>query len=107
SDTKQIDWESIPERYQSTTIAHGHVLSIKQVWRADGYSLGDLLYSLPLAPCQKKQVAVFGWQRTELGARSEAADATEALSHLQTRDRDVIEVVSTALREHLKGDSSA
>ena len=47
-------------------MAHGHLLQFKQIWRADGYSLGDLLYSLPLAPCQKKEIAVIDWERQEI-----------------------------------------
>jgi hypothetical protein len=43
-----VDSDDDPTIYQTTSIAIGHVLTIKQVWRADGYSLGDLLYSLPL-----------------------------------------------------------
>ena len=49
----QVDWDDTPTLYQATTIAHGHLFTFKQVWRADGYSLGDLLYSLPLAPARR------------------------------------------------------
>ena len=48
-----VDWDSTPTFYEAATVAHGHLLHFKQVWYADGYSLGDLLYSLPLAPGQK------------------------------------------------------
>ena len=36
------------------TVSTGHVLHYKSEFRADGYSLGGLLYSLALAPGQKK-----------------------------------------------------
>ena len=55
--TNPIDWDDSDGKIgtvQSSTIAYGHILHFKQVWRAAGYSLGDLLYSLPLAPGQKK-----------------------------------------------------
>lgn len=42
-DAHQVDWDEIPLAYQATTIPHGHLLTFKQVWKADGYSLGDLL----------------------------------------------------------------
>jgi hypothetical protein len=45
---------------QSETVAVGHVLYFKSEFKADGYSLGDLVYSLPLAPGQKKQVVTLG-----------------------------------------------
>ena len=62
-----IDWDDTPTLHQATTIAHGHLLTFRQVWRADGYSLGDLLYSLPLAPGQKKQIAIVDWDRQRDG----------------------------------------
>jgi hypothetical protein len=103
-----VDWDSDePRFYEATTIAHGHILHFKQVWRADGYSLGDLLYSLPLAPAQKKQIAIVDWERRETAARSESLSESESLSNLLTRDRDINEIVSVALREHLHGDSTS
>lgn len=103
-----IDWDSDePRFYEATTIAHGHLLHMKQVWRADGYSLGDLLYSLPLAPAQKKQIAIVDWERRESAARSEALSESEGLQNVLTRDRDISEIVSTTLGEHMHGDSSS
>jgi hypothetical protein len=61
----QIDWDGTPTFYQAAEIAHGHLLHFKLVWSADGYSLGDLLYSLPLAPGQKKLISVVDWERRE------------------------------------------
>lgn len=101
-----IDWDETPTLYQNTTIAHGHILHLKQVWKADGYSLGDLLYSLPLAPCQKKQIAIFDWGRSESAARSEETHADERLQAFLNRDRDVIDVINTSLSESLRGGSS-
>ncbi len=67
-----IDWDETPTLYHNTTISHGHILHYKHIWKADGYSMGDLLYSLPLAPCQKKQIAIFDWDRKETGTRENA-----------------------------------
>jgi hypothetical protein len=47
-----VDWDDTPTFNQATTIAHGHILQFRQVWKADGYSLGDVLHSIPLAACQ-------------------------------------------------------
>ena len=63
----QIDWDDEPTIYQAASIAHGHLLHFKQEWLPDGYSIGDLVYSLPLAPGQKKQIAVLDWERREVG----------------------------------------
>ncbi len=102
-----VDWDAEPHFYQAATIAHGHLLHFKQVWRADGYSLGDLLYSLPLAPCQKKQIAVLDWERREVGERTEDRVVREDLEALVSRDRDISEIVQSTLTESLRGASAA
>jgi len=107
SDSKQIDWEDVPERYQATTIAHGHLLSIKQVWRADGYSLGDLLYSLPLAPGQQKLISVLDWDREEVNARRAARELRERVEAQLARDRDVSDIIRSSLSESMRARSHA
>lgn len=102
-----IDWDDDPTVYQAATIAHGHVLRFKQEWVADGYSMGNLLYSLPLAPGQKKQLAVVDWERREVTTREEARTSTEALAASLDRDRDISEIVNATLTESTRGGSSS
>ena len=102
-----IDWDEEPTIYQATSLAHGHILHFKQEFINDGYSLGDLLYSLPLAPGQKKQIVVFDWERKESAARSESLDYQESLYNSLGRDRDINEIVSGALNEKMQGGSNA
>ncbi len=100
-----VDWDSDPTFYQATSIAHGHLLHFKQVWYADGYSLGDLLYSLPLAPGQKRLIAVVDWDRRERAAREEGTFFTESLGASLERNRDLGEVITGALSENVRGGS--
>lgn len=102
-----IDWDDDPTVYQAATIAHGHVLRFKQEWVADGYSMGNLLYSLPLAPGQKKQLAVVDWERREVTSREESRTETEALAASLDRDRDISEIVNATLSESTRGGSSS
>lgn len=102
-----VDWDSEPTFYQATTIAHGHILFFKQVWKADGYSLGDLLYSLPLAPGQKKQIVVFDWDRTEFGSRDEATHEDEALEAYLSHNRDVLDITQGTVSEQMRGGSES
>ncbi len=102
-----VDWDDDPTIYQACTIAHGHVLRFKQEWVADGYSMGSLLYSLPLAPGQKKQIAVVDWERRESAGRFEELEARERLEAALERDRDVTEIVTGTIRESTRGGSSA
>ncbi|MBX3636190.1 MAG: hypothetical protein KF683_12540 [Rubrivivax sp.] len=100
-----IDWDATPTFYEATTIAHGHLLHFKQIWYADGYSLGDLLYSLPLAPGQKRLISVLDWERRESSGRDEYTSFDEAMRAALSRDRDLGEVVSGALSESSRGGS--
>jgi hypothetical protein len=102
-----VDWDDTPTFYQATTIAHGHILQFRQVWKADGYSLGDVLHSIPLAPCQKKQVVTIDWDRREDATRDEDLTEREVLFANLVRDRDVKEMMDTALSEAIDGGSTA
>ncbi|MBN7769291.1 helix-hairpin-helix domain-containing protein [Marinobacter daepoensis] len=107
SDEVTIDWDDEPTIYQATSLAHGHLLSFKQEWISDGYSLGDIIYSLPLAPGQKKQLVVLDWEQRATGNRSERFDYSESLENELGRDRDVNEIVTGVLRESQRGGSTA
>ncbi|MEO6392560.1 MAG: hypothetical protein ABIP75_11955 [Pyrinomonadaceae bacterium] len=102
-----VDWDLEPTFYQACTIAHGHILHMKQEWRANGYSLGDLVYSLPLAPCQKKQIAIIDWDRKESASRRESLEEQEFMSAQLNRDRDIVDVASASLHESMRGGSNA
>jgi hypothetical protein len=100
-----VDWDSTPTLFEAATVAHGHLLHFKQEWYANGYSLGDLLYSLPLAPGQKKLISVVDWERRERTERTETTTAQEGLDAIASRDRDLGEVVTGALTESVRGGS--
>jgi hypothetical protein len=106
-ETNPVDWDDTPTFYQATNIAHGHILQFRQVWKADGYSLGDLLHSIPLAPCQKKQIVTIDWDRREDAVRTEDLTEREFLFANLVRDRDVKEMMDTALSEEIDGGSTA
>lgn len=103
----EIDWDEKPTIYQAVSIAHGHLLHFKQEWFHDGYSLGDLLYSLPLAPGQKKQIVVLDWERKESAANIQELDFQESLFNSLSRDRDVSEVARATLDENIRASSEA
>lgn len=100
------DWDDTPTIFLAIDIAFGHILQFKEVWRADGYSLGDLLYSLPLAPSQRRQVAIVSWDRRTTSSREEKLESEEQLDALLTMDRDVKEIVGSNLHEEVSAGSS-
>jgi hypothetical protein len=103
----RVIWDLDPVIAQAETIAHGRILTMKQVWRADGYSLGDLLYSLPLAPLQKKNIAIIDWNRSDSFRRDESQTNVDALSNYFGRERDISEIANSAIHESLRGSSSS
>jgi hypothetical protein len=102
-----VDWDDEPTIYQACTIAHGHMLHFKQQWMADGYSMGEIIYSLPLAPCQKKQIAIVDWDRRESAARRESLEEQETLSSYLSRDRDISEIAQASVVESMLGGSKS
>ena len=100
-----IDWDDTPTIHLAIDVAHGHLLQYREVWRSDGYSLGDLLYSLPLGPNQRRQVAVLDWDRRAVSAREEQLEFEEQLDALLARDRDIQEIVGSALHEETNAGS--
>ena len=105
-DTHPIHWDYNEAKiYQAVTIANGHILEFREVWRADGYSLGDLLSSLPLAPGQRRQVAVVDWDRRSQATREESLEFEEELQSSLSRDRDIREIVGSRLNEEMEAGS--
>jgi hypothetical protein len=101
-----VDWDLDPTFYQATSVAFGHLLQFKQQWKADGYSLGDLLYSLPLGPLQRRRVAIVDWERREAATRTEDLQASDQMEAQIAQDRDVNEIVTGVLKESMHGGST-
>ncbi|KAA1243719.1 hypothetical protein [Aquimarina sp. RZ0] len=93
--------------YQAVTVATGHILHFKSVFKADGYSLGDLVYSLPLAPGQKKQIVVFESSHALQGAESQSLSQGESLTAGLISDRFITDQLSGGINESLSGQSKA
>lgn len=83
----------------------GVAIDYEAEWTAIGHSLGDLSYSLALAPGERTKIAVVDWSRTDRSDRSETTGFTERLDHYTLRDRGIDETVSMAVGEQQKGSS--
>jgi hypothetical protein len=89
----------------TTGVRFGDRVIYRQTWRLLGQSLGDLVYSLPLAPLESVNLAILEWSREDVARRDETMTATESLLHAQFRDRSVIETIATAVSEYQGGFS--
>lgn len=108
-----IRWQDSPDSdsnlsiYQAVTVATGHILHYKSVFKADGYSLGELLYSLPLAPGQKKQIVIFDSSHSLTGAETQVISQGESLAASLVNDRTITDQLGGNIAEALEGRSSA
>lgn len=109
----QIRWQDAPDDhnnlslYQAVTVATGHVLHYSVVTKADGYSLGELLHSLPLAPGQKKQIVVFDQTHRLAGTETQRISQRESLAASLVNEVDITDTLAGKLSEANRGGSSA
>lgn len=109
-----IRWQDAPDShttqlsiYQAVTVATGHVLYYRAEFRADGYSLGELLYSLALAPGQKKQIVVIDSAHTLLGSETQAIAQGESLAASLVNERTITDQLGGNINEAMRGSSSS
>ena len=92
-------------RNQRMNVRQGWVDEFRISWYPLGHSLGQLVHSLPLAPCESVNIAVVDWSRTDSATRGEAGLIGEQLVHSQRRDRTITETVGAAFKELQQGGS--
>ncbi|KAH6850677.1 hypothetical protein B0I37DRAFT_428923 [Chaetomium sp. MPI-CAGE-AT-0009] len=108
-----VQWQDITDDRadmalsQAVTVATGHILHYRSEFRADGYSLGDLIYSLPLAPGQKKQIITMDSAHSLVGSESQAVDQSEDVAAYLSNDRIIIDDIAGNIGESLDGESKA
>lgn len=107
SSRNPIEWEGDPTIYQASSVAGGHVLEWRVQWRSNGYSLGDVAYTLTLAPRQTRRISRVSWRRSERAVRREVTEAREQIAQTTLRERDYNDAVQSSLSEWSKGGSES
>jgi hypothetical protein len=108
-----VQWQHAPQAgdhltaYQSVSIATGHILWFKAVFKSDGYSLGDLVYSLPLAPGQKKQIVHYDMVNSLTASESQELAQREGVTATLFDDRTITDQLSGSISEDVSGSSNA
>src|SRR4051794_14328897 len=92
---------------QAVSAATGHILHYKAAVKADGYSLGDLIYSLPLAPGQKKEIVVIDSSHQLLRAETQSSTQNERWAMGLVSQRAVVAELRGSFWESLRGSTSA
>jgi hypothetical protein len=95
--------ETVP---MAATLGLGYVLRLAQRWTFQGLALGDLVYSLPLAPGEQQQVAVFERTDTASVFESETLSESQAQQQIAVADTSTNATFNSAFDEAASGGSS-
>lgn len=88
-----------------TKPATGAVLTYSQTWSPKAVTLGQLLYSLPLAPGESTKIAIIDFARRSLGRTQEDIAQTENLSNTMVQSRSISEIARAVASETQDGTS--
>lgn len=83
----------------------GAILTFSQAWFPQAVALGQLLYSLPLAPGESTKIAVIDFTRRNTGSAMEDISQTERLSNSMVQSRAISEIANSVARETQRGRS--
>jgi len=93
-------------RPMAGTLGLGYTLWLAQRWTFQGLALGNLVYSLPLAPGEQQEVAIF--ERTDTAAVFESESFTEEqqLEESAIADTSTNATFNSAFNEAVNGSSA-
>jgi hypothetical protein len=94
--------ENVP---MAATLGLGYVLWMSQRWGFKGLGLGDLVYSLPLAPGEQTEVAVFERTDTAQVFESESFSEQQAIQQSAVSDTSTAATFNSAFTEAASGGS--
>ena len=98
--------ERDPKRVpKAASLGLGYVLTMRQLWIPTGLSLGDLVYSLPLAPGEQQRIAVSEERETLSVREVESLTATEFQRYNEVADSSTRAVFDSAFNESASGGS--
>jgi hypothetical protein len=95
--------ETVP---MAATLGLGYVLEMQQRWTFAGVGLGDLVYSLPLAPGEQIEMAVFERTDTSVVTESETFSESEAQQQSALADTSTQATFNSAFSEASRGGSA-
>ncbi|MVZ60532.1 hypothetical protein [Sphingobacterium humi] len=88
---------------QRPLIRHGFAYEYQSSWQPLGHTLGQIIYSLPLAPGEVIKLGIIEWKRNSEDTRTEDTAESEDLTHNTFRDRNILETVKGAISEWQRG----
>ena len=95
--------ETVP---MAGTLGLGYIVKLAQQWTMKGIALGNLVYSLPLAPGEQQQVAVFERRDSSSVFESEFFSESEARQESALADTSTNATFTSAFSEVADGSTS-
>jgi hypothetical protein len=89
------------------TLGLGYVINLAQVWKYDGLTLGNLLYSLPLAPGEQQRIAVSERRASASVMDRESLTMAEQQEAWLREDSSTSAVFQSAFSERLRTSASS
>lgn len=89
----------------AATLAIGYVVTLAQRWTQNGLALGDLVYSLPLAPGEQQRIAVVERTETASVMEREALEQREDMRFDQADSSSVQATFAAGFSESAQGGS--
>ncbi|MFM2399419.1 MAG: hypothetical protein RL341_1576, partial [Pseudomonadota bacterium] len=90
---------------KASTLGLGYIVHMHQVWIPAGLSLGDLVYSLPLAPGEQQRIAIQESVQTFSERDAETFSEDEFQSFRETQDSSAFASFHSAFNEVAQGKS--
>lgn len=90
---------------KASTLGMGYIVHMQQVWIPAGMSLGDLVYSLPLAPGEQQRIAIEESVKTASARSMETFSQDEFQSFKETQDSSALATFRSAFDEAARGGS--
>ncbi len=91
---------------KAASLGLGYVVKMRQVWIPAGLSLGNLLYSLALAPGEQQRIAVFEQVETLTVRETEGLSVDEVQRFREAADTSTLAIFDSSYREAVSGGSS-
>jgi hypothetical protein len=92
-------------RPMAGTLGLGYILSMAQRWTFQGLTLGNLVYSLPLAPGEQQEVAIFERVDTARVTETEFFSEEQAQQQVALADTSTQATFNSAFDEAIRGTS--
>lgn len=92
---------------QTITVHRGEVISHEVTWRRLGYTFGDLLYSLALAPGESASVGISSWEQRQRARAARASETGERYTGKASRANSLGETMNAATNHFGVGATAA